>query len=465
MTLVLNVAFLAISFLATLTPQEMIAERVRQAFASGELGESDYLRYDAGRGQHQYNDCNILQMMSNADASRAGRAWGPWLYLRDSSALDVCATLRELVVDGRDPSTLLSQRYSRYWHGYIPVLSVLLSIMDISSARGLLRAWTYASVLILFLAGFRHWQFLPLAGAVAFAGLFFWGLPYFGQGFSHALGDTVVMLGIASLVYWPRRLARTSSLLPFCAAFGAIVVYVEMLTGPLPMAAGLLFPTAYCVSRVAGAQDDRIWGNLKHATMALAAFGLGAALTVGVRIGIAAVALEPSGLDILFGNLAAYTAGVDRDLPIPAFLHPLWLLARSGRVLTYGSTWGMVVLYVSSLAAWFSSLWIARARGTHWAWSDLAAFAVGAAAVPAWSLLLPAHTAMHAGFMARIMIVPISLSWALLFWQLCFGGGVIGCESLPSNTGHDHEIENRAGSSSDQTGLTTGTMPLAPAFL
>ncbi len=439
LTLVLNFAFLAISFSATLVPQVTIAERVRQAFASGELGESDYLRYDANRGSHQYNDCNILQMMSNPDASRAGRAWGPWIHYRNSSASDACATLRALVVDGRNRAEFLSERHTRYWHGYIPVLSALLFVTDISSARRLLQASTYASVLILLLAGFRQRRFLPLTGAVAFGGLFFWGLPYFGQGFSHAPGDTMVMLGIASLVFWPRRLTRTGLLLPFCAGFGAIIVYFEMLTGPLPTAAGLLFPTVYLVSRVANTQDDRVWVHLKHATGALTAFGLGATITLAARIGLAALAVEPSGLNAFFGNLAAYTAGTDGDFPLPAFFHPLWLLVRSGRVLTYWSPWGMAVLYLSSLAAWLSSLWIARGRGTCWAWSDLGAFAVGAAAVPAWSLLLPAHTAMHAGFMARIMIVPVSLSWALLFWQLCSTEGPSGSEGTSHTMVQDYE--------------------------
>jgi hypothetical protein len=36
-----------------------------QAFIAGDLTPDDYLPYDSSRGWHQFNDCNILQMMIN----------------------------------------------------------------------------------------------------------------------------------------------------------------------------------------------------------------------------------------------------------------------------------------------------------------------------------------------------------------------------------------------------------------
>ena len=423
LTLVLNTVFLALSFSVNLVPQEKIAERIRQAFTTGELAERDYLPYDTHAGWHQYNDCVILQMISNADSSAAGRALGPWLYLADSSLGKACFALRELVVNRREPATLTSSRYTRYWHGYVPIISALLTVLDISTVRTVLRASVYVSVLLLFLAGVRRRAFLPLIGPVAIAGTFFWGLPYFGQGLSHALGDSAVMLGIGCLVFWHGEFARMATLIPFCTLFGAVVVYFEMLTGSLPTAAGLLFPTGYLISRLSNRPNSRPGRHFRHAVSVVVAFGLGAALTVAAKVAVAATLVQPSGLETFFGNLALYKHAVDHTgLRLPGFLQPLGRLIRKGTVVAYGSNWGLLALYVSSAGASLMSLWLTWKRGGRLAWADLAAFALGAGSIPIWTFILPTHTFIHAGFMARILIVPIALSWAAFLWQLCLQG-------------------------------------------
>jgi hypothetical protein len=422
LSLLLNVGFIALSFSSNLVPREAVAEGVRQAFATGELIERDYLPYDTRRGWHQYNDCIILQMIVNPDSSLAGRALGPWLHVADSSHTEVCRTLRELVVDGRDPATLVSSRYTRYWHGYIPVISPLLTVLDISTVRGVLRAAVYAAVVILLLAGVRERGFLPLAGAVAIAGALFWGLPYFGQGLSHPLGDSAVMLGIACLILWHRKFAGPGTLLPFCASFGAVVVFFEMLTGPLPTAGGLLFPTVYLLSRFTHPFDAKVGHHFWLATAAVTAFALGAAITVAARIAIAATLVQPHGLDVFLGNLELYTRPLSTELPVPGFvprlLQPLGRLIWKGEAFTYGSNFGLIGLYMSAALAWLVAAWLALKQRSRLGWADVAAFAFGALSIPAWSVILPTHTFIHAAFMARILIVPISLGWAALLWQL-----------------------------------------------
>ena len=71
------------------------------------------------------------------------------------------------------------------------------------------------------------------------------------------------------------------------------------------------------------------------------------------------------------------------------------------------------------------ALAITRISSAGWrrlAWADLAAFAVGAGIIPIWTFFLPTHTFIHAGFMARILIVPVALSWAAFLWQLYLQG-------------------------------------------
>lgn len=415
---VLNFAFLVLLFFSTLMPSTVIAKRIKRAIETKELVESDYLQYDVHRGWHQYNDCNILQMMINPDSSWAGQALGPWLYMADSSATEACRTLRELVVDKQNTTSFVSSRYTRYWHGYIPIISVLLMFLEISTLRMILRVAVYSAVLLLLLSAIRERLFLLLTAPVAIAGVFFWGLPYFGQGMSHAPGDSVVMLGIACLIFWHHKFAEPVRLIPFCASFGAVVVYFTMLTGPIPIAAGLLFPTVYILSRLTNHTETSINHHFRLATIALVAFAIGAVLTVGVKVLLAAIFVQPNGLDTFTGNLQLYTRPLDSAAYIPGFLRPLGRLLRRGVVLSYGNNWGLAVLYVSAMLSWLASAWLAFQRANRLSWADLLAFIIGATSIPIWTLILQTHTFMHAGFMARILIVPISLGWASMLWQL-----------------------------------------------
>ena len=416
--LILNAVFPILLLVSSLLPSDVIIDRIQSAFATDELIENDYLPYNIYQGFHQYNDCNILQIMTNQDSSQVASALGPWLHMPHSSATEACRTLRELVVDKQDPDAYFSSRYSRYWHGYIPILSVLLVFLQISTLRVILRIAVYMAVLLVLLSSIREKRFLILTGPVFLSGAFFWGLPYFGQGMSHALGDIVVMLGIACLVFWHRGFAHAGRLIPFCASFGAVIVYFEMLTGPLPVAAGLLFPTVYLISRLTNHFDTKINHHLRLATLALISFAMGAVITVAVRILVAASLVQPSGLDIFVGNLSIYTQPVDTKSFVPGFLRPLGYLLRNGAVLAYGSHWGLSVLYTSVALSWFVSLWLAYRNATCSGLVDLSAFVIGAASIPVWTFILQTHTLQHAGFMTRILIVPISLGWAAMLWQL-----------------------------------------------
>jgi hypothetical protein len=418
LVLVLNAAFPILLLFSNLIPSRVIVDRIYRAFATGELTENDYLPYDIRRGFHQYNDCNILQMMTNQDSSQMARALGPWLHMADSSATEACRTLRELVVDGRDPETFISSRYTRYWHGYIPILSMLLLFLEISTMRTVLQIAVFTAVLLPLLSSIREKRFISLTGPIAITGAFFWGLPYFGQGMSHALGDIIIMLGISCLVFRHRKYVYAGRLIPFCALFGAVVVFFEMLTGSLPIAAGLLFPTVYLLSRMTNHSNTGTNHHLCLAAKALIAFAMGAVITVVARVLVAAVLVHPSGLDTFAGNLGLYTQPVESTLYVPGFLRPFGRLLRRGAILTYGNYWGLAALYVSVILSWIVSFWLAYKRKTRSSWTDLSAFVIGAASIPVWTIILQTHTFMHADFMARILIVPISLGWSAMLWQL-----------------------------------------------
>jgi hypothetical protein len=68
---VLNILFLAASLYAASASEAPKVEKVRKAFAAGELVDRDYLKSDWRRGKDQYNDCVVLQLVVNPRDSLA----------------------------------------------------------------------------------------------------------------------------------------------------------------------------------------------------------------------------------------------------------------------------------------------------------------------------------------------------------------------------------------------------------
>jgi hypothetical protein len=408
----LNALFLVFALSTTLLSQERLEARIESAFERGDLVENDYLSFDTRRGDHQYNDCNILQMLVNRDTSPINQALGPWIYYRKDFT-SCCLTLRELVTGERRADTFLSHRYTRYWHGYFLPTGLALSVMELHNFRVLLLALVVGSILLIVVAAAREPFFLPFAVPIAVAALAIWGVPHFAQGISHGFGDAAAMAGLALLM--SLRPDRDTLLLPFCAAYGCVVAYFEMLTGPLPTASGLLFVVVYLRAK-RNHPNDSASRHLRTAVTALAVFAVGATATVITHVVLVAAFVQPHDLHLFAGNLDRYTGAPDNRLF--AFAQANFRLLRRGTVLTFGSTSALLLLCATTALCWIVAGAFAWKRRRLGAFSDFLAFVVGAASVPAWVFLLTNHTLIHAGFMARILIVPIALGWSALVWEL-----------------------------------------------
>src|SRR5206468_3545017 len=130
--------------------------------------------------------------------------------------------------------------------------------------------------------------------------------PYFGQSLSQAPGDAFVMLGRAGLLFWRERLSRLATLVPFCAAYGAGVVYLEFTTGQLPTAAGLLLPMAYLLARLRPEPENEPMRAWRFALAGLLAFSLGVALTVAIKQILAVAIVGPDALRTFLQYLRRY---------------------------------------------------------------------------------------------------------------------------------------------------------------
>jgi hypothetical protein len=417
-----NVLFLAVNLAGWAAPAEPLLERVRTAFATGDLLYDDWRPFDRWRGYNQYNDCIILLLATDRSAPLLSRAVGPVITSRGRSYSGYCETLAEVARAEPVVAKYRRARYARYWHGYVPVTVALLQVLELERARHVLKATVYAALLLLLVAaGGTHRGLRLVAGAIALTGLMFWGLPYFGQSPSHGPGDAFVILGIAALFVWREELSRISLLVPFCAAYGAGVVYLEFLTGLLPTAAGLLIPTVYLIAasrRMHGDPPGPAWRN---AILALLAFSLGAGLTFIMKQVFAVTFLGWDVMAAVMNQLQLWTGLRASSTVAPSdgrFFMPLMtVLGKGAHVLTYGSKTGAAALFAASTLAWVAAAWLALRSRERGRLSDFAAFAAGTAVIAGWILLFPSHTYVHT-FMVRMFMVPIALGWAALAWQV-----------------------------------------------
>jgi hypothetical protein len=424
----MNGVFLVLVLGASTDP-EGVVEQARQAFEAGELGTEDYLPFDARRGWHQYNDCNVLQMLSDTESSTVERALAPRVRAADADWSRQCAVLRALVVDDAAPDGYELHRYARYWHGYHVPTAVGLRIANLRTLRLALSLGVWSAIFLLALAACMRggWHMRMTGLVIAGAASTVWAVPHFAPSLTHGPGDAFLLLGLAVIAAWPSVALRPRHLVPFAAAFGAGVVFFEMLTGQLPIAAAWL--GAIVLAAVQDETQDtevpRVGdggraepGRLLRVPAAIAAFGLAAVSTVAVKQVLALLLVDPGSAGPFFANLRLYMSVPAGEGGWPGLLLPFGRLVRQASMLTYGSSLGGYVLVAGSAVAWLVAAVMAiRARDS--AEGRAVLLLLGLCMIPvAWVLLLPLHSYVHAPFMARMLVVPISLSVLALLWSL-----------------------------------------------
>ena len=411
-----NVLFVVLLLLAPHDPNR-VASRVRTAFATGDLGTVEYLKGDIRRGWHQYNDCSVLQMLSDHDSSRVAQSLAPRMaFLRtDPDGNLSCAALRAIALGGVSQDSMAPFRYARYWHGYMIPVAVALEGMELAALRRLLLIAVYAAIALLAIAAFRSSPYTRRTGlAIAGTAALFWAAPYFAPSLTHGPGDAVLVLALGILILRPAMATDLDTLIPYAAGFGAVVVFFEMLTGQLPIAASWLAALVLALARDEsrpGALDARL-----RSVAALGAFAIGGVITVAVKQALATMFAEPQAGAVFVRKLGAYAGMPAPRNGIPGVFLPYIELLRHMFVL---AGWNYLAGEVLAAALALALLW-AVARG----WRQRRTiqgrdvlFLVGLTLIPAvWVLILPNHTFQHTSFMVRMMVVPISLAVAALVW-------------------------------------------------
>jgi hypothetical protein len=408
-----NLLFFALTLFAS-SETPAIIDRIEAAYRTGDLDQTEYLWWDSRRGWHQYNDCLVLQLISNENSSRLQRALAPTFF---SEGDGKCSVLYALRVEREIPSEMSVAQYARYWHGPAVVAVFGLRFLELSQFRRVIAGIVWLTIGILALAALRAAPYSRLTGlAIAFAAATFWAVPYFGPGLTHAPGDAVLILALAALVAKRGMSLRINLILPFAAAFGAVIVFFEMLTGQLPIAGALLMAVVLSANRDARLQGhDGVSAPFAAVASGLA-FGVGAIATVVTKQILAWGLTVPKAVGQFVSQLGYYMAAPDYEQGWPGLLEPFGRLVQKSAMLTYGNQLAGYVL-VGAIGV---VLLLAGTRGWQLRHSDQGRdmlILVGLALTPAiWVLILPHHTYIHAAFMVRILVVPIALAPAAFLW-------------------------------------------------
>lgn len=420
-----NLLFFVLVFAGQGDPCVSLA-RVQAAFEGEDLQTKDFLFKDARRGWFQFNDCNVLQMLTNPEPSRLARALAPTVYRENDDWEGQCRVLRALVSEWVDPRTLLSLRYSRYWHGYNVVAALGLRFLELRNLRRVLVGLVWISIAVLAAASIRSGLCVRRTGlSVALAAATVWGVPYLAPGLTQGPGDALLLLALAPIAARPRMATDLGRIVPYAAGFGAAVVFFEMLTGQLPIAVAWL-----AAMTLAAARDEARPSRPAPARIVLAAivaFGVGAIATVGVKIALATALVAPQADSDFASRLGLYTripdwasyspSWVSGPLArLPGILLPFARLVLKTNMLAFGSVRAGYGLVATAAIAWLAAVALGLRSWRSPGGQDRLVLAAAALVPAAWVCLLPSHTYIHATFMVRILVVPISLAPLALFW-------------------------------------------------
>jgi hypothetical protein len=224
----------------------------------------------------------------------------------------------------------------------------------------------------------------------------------------------VLLLALAGIAAWPRLTTSLSAFMPYAAGFGAIVVFFEMLTGQLPVAAAWMMTLTLAVGRDTGQLPGK--RILVVALGGMAAFGFGAVVTVIAKQLLALALVETNVGEQFLSHLHFYMGVPASEEGWPGILVPLGRLVRKSNVLTYGNKSASYVLIAAAALTWIAVA-IRGWQQRHSQYGLDVVILITAALIPVvWVFLLPRHTYIHAAFMVRMLVVPISLAPIAFFW-------------------------------------------------
>jgi putative flippase GtrA len=421
-----SLCFLGLNLASRQVPEELLRDRITTAFATGALTTADRLHFDEVRGDHQYNDCLILSMALLRGPDPLTDALAPRIPVKDPARTghaSICGMLEALATGER--GRIETVPYTRYWHGLPALSALLLAGMELDTLRQAFK-WTFRLLLggiallglILGSRASTPAERLPLLGGAVIAGslLLFWGGDYFAQSLTDFL-PALLLSGALAVLMLTRPLACSlPGLAAFAAAFGAGTIYLEFLSGPIPLGAALL--TAMLALHAAGTLPWQ--AALLRLGIALGAY-CGAIVCTYLLKTLATASVLGDGvfgdtlrnLALRLSASAPAPAGADVADQALGLIDLINALRWSLPGIAWGSSLaGYLLMTIALVQLAVGLLWLlSRGRRMGALALPLAGVLASAAVIPCWYLLFMNHSVVHAWFMVRLLVWPIAAGW------------------------------------------------------
>jgi len=386
--------------------------QVRAAYADGTLQGADWLPGNTDIGRHQYNDCLILYMALDQQATVRQLTASPIKPVQRGTET-MCGALQAFV-NGDHAAGRTGIWYHQYIHGHTMMVRFLLPVLSVEAIRSLY----HLTATLLVLAGLLT-AMTGLARSRERTGNLFWliiflafsrwfGLESYGQSLSHGPSDAIILgYSLFLAVSTARGGIERSTSLAAAALFGSLVAIFEFLTGGIPLGLAIIVGGLPFAWRSSDPSDMRA-----GVVEAAASFCVAVLTCLALKL---AFALWVFGWDSLRESAAQFGVrlGMGAGQPDLGPVHMAKSLVKGLNSLAAGMHVLAGAVLVASIAF---GVWGAqrlarsgdammRARVFHLLASNLI--------IAAMLVLLWQHTIIHAWFMDRILVWTIATGFAL----------------------------------------------------
>jgi hypothetical protein len=399
-----------------------VRAEVRKAFTNGTLIANSGQLLDAHRGDYLFNDCLILQTLLLGRDDWRHSVIDSTIYLSDNP----CLNLQQEVTDQAQGTT--TYQYSRYIFAARAASAPLLAAFGVAGTKGLLKAATYALLLLTGILCLRaltaasvpqaHPRILYFAGllcVLAMLGLY--RLEFYAQTLSHGYSELIIA---AFMLYsmTPASDSRASDVPTAAVVLGVLTGCFELLTGPGLVAVGIAVLLTHCASPV----ESQPYRRAAIAGFACTAGMLMALFWQQLLIGV----FSDSRPFYQFATHLAMRLQLHQYFAIP--FEPQWATAENLHLyspdevidaiaislpaLTHGSSLAAQVVFAGSAAVVAAGPFCARRETRP---GCIIAAAVGLS-LPAWYFAFSNHTVLHSLYMIRMaVLLPICAGISTLF--------------------------------------------------
>ncbi len=415
--LVVFLLYLGASYASVRHPPAELRSAIAKAFASGDLTSEDRRRFDAIRGDHQYNDCLILTMSILRSGNALKDAASPLMCVKHQSAAapkTICGMLGHAIIEPPDGGCL-QQRYHRYLHGHRILAALLVPSLGVAEVRVVLHAVAYLLLVVLTISVFLPLKRLKVARrsilviATGFAAFF--GLNYFSPSLSHGPAD-IVLLAFLVIAVRTRLLDMPSNAyVVLIAGFAALTAIFEFLTGGLPLSLAILIGMiglqASCVHTVRHIATRSVSG----VAIFLTCFGLTFALKLALAWAVFGTAVLSD-----FHTQLAYRVSSKVVTGKNATMFDLVNALRwnLGEITSGSEIAGYGLVAASAIAGVLGMVRVYGYRTDATVLTRALLLIISASVIPLWYIVFMNHTIEHSWFMVRIAVWPLICGWLLL---------------------------------------------------